>query len=79
MQGDIMKIRSAIVAGVSVPLLMFVVWNGTILGSIEGGVRSGLDKTDPLLQLSQGSPGIGHLIQARTSWLYALRFASTRC
>jgi hypothetical protein len=65
MQGDIGKVRAAIILGVSVPLLMFVVWNGAILGSLEGGMRTGADKTDPLLQLSQASPTVGPLIQAR--------------
>ena len=35
MQGDIRKVRTAILAGVGVPLIMFLAWDAAILGSLS--------------------------------------------
>lgn len=49
----------------SIPLVMFVVWNGAILGSLDTGAAGG--KMDPLLLLTQRSPSVGILIQVHAS------------
>ncbi|EIE25275.1 aromatic amino acid permease [Coccomyxa subellipsoidea C-169] len=61
LEGDIDKVRKSIVYGLSIPLVMFVVWNGAILGSLDTLARNG--KSDPLELLSQQSPSVGILIQ----------------
>lgn len=54
----------AIVAGVGVPLIMFLAWDAVILGSLPPGGSAG---KDPLLLLSQSSDLVGPLIQVRSS------------
>ncbi len=59
------QVRSSMLScfnlGCSIPLVMFVVWNGAILGSLNTLARNG--KSDPLELLSQQSPSVGILIQ----------------
>ncbi|KAK9846332.1 hypothetical protein WJX81_001708 [Elliptochloris bilobata] len=62
LEGDIRKVRTAVVAGVCVPLAMFLAWDAVILGSLGGG--GGGAHTDPLAELAAGSPAVGALIQA---------------
>ncbi|CAK0749359.1 hypothetical protein CVIRNUC_001904 [Coccomyxa viridis] len=52
LEGDLGKVRTSILGGLSVPLLMFIVWNGAILGSIDSAPGIG-QKVDPLAQLTQ--------------------------
>ncbi|CAL5222535.1 g4910 [Coccomyxa viridis] len=62
LEGDLGKIRTAIIGGLSIPLLMFIVWNGAILGSIDQAPGSG-QRVDPLSLLTQSSGPAGLLIQ----------------
>ena len=62
-QGDIGKVRTAVVAGVGVPLAMFLAWDAVILGSLGGGGGSASGRADPLAALAAGSPAVGTLIQ----------------
>lgn len=59
LEGDGRQLRRAILLGTGLPLLMFVVWNGAILGSVGGfggELAGGMgDPFDPLEFLRQGS------------------------
>ena len=55
--------RTAVVAGVAVPLAMFLAWDAVILGSLGGSGGSGGARADPLAALAAGSPAVGTLIQ----------------
>ena len=73
LQGDVTKVRTAVVAGVSVPLLMFLSWDAAILGSLashpEAATAAAQGSGDPLAALAQANPLTGPLIQASTqSW-----------
>lgn len=58
--------RTAVVAGVAVPLAMFLAWDAVILGSLGGGgAGAGGGRSDPLAELAAGSPATGALIQVR--------------
>lgn len=54
LEGDGRQLRRAILLGTGLPLLMFVVWNGAILGSVGDGWGTG-DPFDPLDFLRQQS------------------------
>lgn len=43
LEGDIVKIRSAIIVGVSIPLLMFLAWDAAVLGSVSSLESLSLD------------------------------------
>ena len=65
-QGDIRRVRTAVVAGVAVPLAMFLAWDAVILGSLgAGGAGAGGGRSDPLAELAAVSPATGALIQVR--------------
>ena len=54
------KIRTAIVTGTAVPLLMFLAWDAAILGSLKPGGAAG---QDPLQTLIGTDPIVGSLVQ----------------
>lgn len=54
------KIRTAIITGTGVPLLMFLAWDAAILGSLKPGVGAG---GDPLQSLIGTDPVVGTLVQ----------------
>nr|GLL43286.1 uncharacterized protein LOC109193135 [Ipomoea trifida] len=61
LEGDLSKVRSAIILGTAIPLALFLVWNGVILGTI-GAPETGLDKiVDPLQQLRSAN-GVGPIV-----------------
>ena len=61
LQGDIHKVRTAILVGVAVPLLMFLAWDAAILGSAgTGGPPGG---GDPLAALRL-APSLAPLIDS---------------
>ncbi|KAK9810442.1 hypothetical protein WJX72_010819 [[Myrmecia] bisecta] len=61
LEGDITKVRTAVVGGIFVPLLMFILWDWAILGSLGGSASSG---GDPLAVLAAADPLVGPLIAA---------------
>lgn len=61
MQGDILKVRTAILVGVAVPLAMFLCWDAAILGSLGGGGLA--PGADPLAAL-RGTGGLAPLIDS---------------
>ena len=60
---DKKRIQIAIVIGSFLPLLMFISWNGVILGlATDGSARSGVDDPVSMLRLSTENSAIGILI-----------------
>ncbi|KAI5072584.1 hypothetical protein GOP47_0012690 [Adiantum capillus-veneris] len=59
LEGDLKQIRSAIVWGTSIPLIMFLIWDALILGSLTGVAHS----EDPLLALRSTNGNIGPIIE----------------
>lgn len=65
LEGDIGKIRLAIVSGVLVPLTMFIVWNAVVLGNLDGGEGlNGAGLNDPLEYVRSSGAGAGLLVDA---------------
>ncbi|KAJ7964920.1 tyrosine-specific transport protein [Quillaja saponaria] len=59
LEGDLSKVRTAIVLGTGIPLVLFLVWNAVILGTI-----SSLDMvSDPLQQLLSANGKVGPIVQ----------------
>lgn len=54
LEGDRSKITKAIIAGTTLPALMFVAWNAVVLGNVQG---SDLGSIDPLALLQSGNGG----------------------
>ncbi|MCO5573123.1 hypothetical protein L7F22_026888 [Adiantum nelumboides] len=59
LEGDLKRIRSAIVWGTTIPLIMFLVWDAVILGSLAGVPHS----EDPLVALRSANGIIGPIIE----------------
>jgi tyrosine-specific transport protein len=61
LEGDVRKIRSSIVIGSAIPLLMFLAWNAVILGSVSPDILQNMSDGntvfDPLQSLRNGSAG----------------------
>ncbi|KAJ6354078.1 hypothetical protein OIU76_002998 [Salix suchowensis] len=63
LEGNLSKVRTAIVLGTAIPLGLFLVWDGVILGSISTPEMA--DKiADPLQQLLSTNGVVGPIIQA---------------
>ncbi|XP_043721448.1 tyrosine-specific transport protein-like isoform X4 [Telopea speciosissima] len=59
LEGDLSKVRTAIVLGTAVPLVLFLVWDAVTLGTIPT-LETGSDKIlDPLEQLRSSSGVVG--------------------
>ena len=61
LEGDRKKISTAIVGGTAVPLLMFLAWNGVILGNVLAADPSSLGTVDPIALLQSSGHGGGLL------------------
>ncbi|KAK2431383.1 tyrosine-specific transport protein [Trifolium repens] len=59
LEGDLLKVRSAIILGTGIPLVLFLIWNGVILGTV-GDNPMGLD---PLQQLRSSNGTIGPIVE----------------
>lgn len=63
LEGDLSKIRSSIVVGTAIPLVLFLVWNGVILGTIT--ITNPDHKlADPLQQLLATNGVVGPIVGA---------------
>ncbi|XP_007015321.2 PREDICTED: tyrosine-specific transport protein [Theobroma cacao] len=63
LEGNMSKVRTAIVLGTAIPLGLFLVWNAVILGSITN-LEMGTDKMiDPLQQLRSSNGVVGPIIE----------------
>ncbi|KAL3677507.1 hypothetical protein R1sor_027455 [Riccia sorocarpa] len=66
LEGDLPKIRSAVVLGTSIPLVMFLVWDALILGSFPAAgdsISSASGVADPLAILRATNSTVGPIIQ----------------
>ncbi|KAK8598190.1 hypothetical protein V6N13_095578 [Hibiscus sabdariffa] len=59
LEGDLSKVRTAIVLGTAIPLGLFLVWNGVILGSISNLDMSSDQMIDPLQRLRSSNGIVG--------------------
>ncbi|KAK4275785.1 hypothetical protein QN277_018810 [Acacia crassicarpa] len=60
LEGDLSKVRSAVVIGTGIPLALFLVWNAVILGTI-GNTDTGVDALE---QLRSSNGIIGPIVEA---------------
>ncbi|KAI4967656.1 tyrosine-specific transport protein-like isoform X1 [Hordeum vulgare subsp. vulgare] len=63
LEGDLSKVRKAIVLGTAIPLALFLIWDAVILGTIPGFAESGA-VTDPLQQLRSSNGTVGPIVEA---------------
>ncbi|KAJ8750312.1 hypothetical protein K2173_014227 [Erythroxylum novogranatense] len=62
LEGNLSKVRTAIVVGTAIPLGLFLVWNAVILGSITSSEMA--DKVvDPLQQLRSTNAVVGPIVE----------------
>ncbi|XP_010420758.1 PREDICTED: uncharacterized protein LOC104706282 [Camelina sativa] len=65
LEGDLPKVRTAIVLGTAIPLGLFLVWNAVILGSFPADNGVAAEKmVDPLQQLRSSSVIVGPFVEA---------------
>ncbi|XP_022756699.1 uncharacterized protein LOC111304413 isoform X4 [Durio zibethinus] len=64
LEGNMSKVRTAIVLGTAIPLGLFLVWNAVILGSISNLEMSSDKMIDPLQQLRSSNGVVGPIIEA---------------
>ncbi|XP_059665495.1 uncharacterized protein LOC132311559 [Cornus florida] len=63
LEGNLSKVRTAIVLGTAIPLVLFLVWDAVILGSITI-FETGSDKiADPLEQLRSSNGLVGPIVE----------------
>ncbi|XP_040362906.1 tyrosine-specific transport protein isoform X3 [Rosa chinensis] len=63
LEGDLSKVRTSIVLGTSIPLILFLVWNAVILGTITD-VEMGSGKImDPLQLLQSTNAAVGPIVE----------------
>lgn len=63
LEGDLSKVRTAIVLGTSIPLVLFLVWNAVILGTITNVDMSSDKIMDPLQQLQATNEVVGPIVE----------------
>ncbi|XP_050139682.1 uncharacterized protein LOC126615817 isoform X1 [Malus sylvestris] len=63
LEGDLSKVRTAIVTGTSIPLVLFLVWNAVILGTITNVDMSSDKIMDPLQQLQATNEVVGPIVE----------------
>ncbi|AHJ29804.1 aromatic amino acid transport family protein [Nodularia spumigena CS-584] len=75
LEGDIPKIRQSIIIGSLIPLMMFLLWNAVILGSISPDIQS-TGNFDPLQILRAGGAGewLGILLSIFSEFAIATSF-----
>ena len=76
LEGDIPKIRQSIIIGSLIPLIMFLLWNAVILGSISPDIVQSTGDFDPLQILRAGSGGewLGILLSIFSEFAIATSF-----
>ncbi|PWZ15136.1 Tyrosine-specific transport protein [Zea mays] len=63
LEGDLSKVRTAIVAGTAIPLALFLVWDGVILGTLPDLAGSST-VSDPLELLRSSNGIVGPIVEA---------------
>ncbi|XP_062187768.1 uncharacterized protein LOC133891087 isoform X3 [Phragmites australis] len=62
LEGDLSKVRTAIVAGTAIPLALFLVWDAVILGILPGLAGSSTI-SDPIEQLRSSNGIVGPIVE----------------
>ncbi|RWR74749.1 tyrosine-specific transport protein isoform X1 [Cinnamomum micranthum f. kanehirae] len=62
LEGDLSKVRTAIIVGTAVPLALFLIWDAVILGTIPNLDMSGNKITDPLELLRSNNGIVGPIV-----------------
>ncbi|KAF9599357.1 hypothetical protein IFM89_036814 [Coptis chinensis] len=64
LEGNLSKVRTAIILGTAIPLVLFLVWDAVILGTIPG-LATNIDKiVDPIQQLRSTNGVVGPVVEA---------------
>ncbi|XP_048136824.1 tyrosine-specific transport system isoform X1 [Rhodamnia argentea] len=63
LEGDLTKVRTAIVLGTAIPLGLFLVWNAVILGTITSADVSSDNFIDPIQQLRSSNGVVGPIVE----------------
>ncbi|KAK1277552.1 hypothetical protein QJS04_geneDACA003642 [Acorus gramineus] len=63
LEGDLSKVRTAIFLGTSIPLVLFLIWDAVILGTIPAIGTNGDKITDPLELLRSNSGIVGPIVE----------------
>lgn len=63
LEGDLSKVRTAIILGTAIPLLLFLVWNGVILGTLTNAYSDVQKIVDPLEQLRSSNGLVGPIVE----------------
>lgn len=63
LEGDLSKVRTAIILGTAIPLGLFLIWDGVILGSITDLEMSSDKMIDPLQQLRSSNGLVGPIVE----------------
>nr|XP_048323860.1 tyrosine-specific transport system-like isoform X1 [Ziziphus jujuba var. spinosa] len=63
LEGNLSKIRTAIVLGTAIPLVLFLVWNAVILGTITNLEMASDKIIDPLEQLRSSNGAVGPIVE----------------
>ncbi|XP_038978184.1 tyrosine-specific transport protein-like isoform X1 [Phoenix dactylifera] len=64
LEGNLSKVRTAIVFGTAVPLVLFLIWDAVILGTIPNLNTSSSDVSDPLELLRSNNGIVGPIVEA---------------
>ncbi|RLN19761.1 tyrosine-specific transport protein isoform X4 [Panicum miliaceum] len=62
LEGDLSKVRTAIIAGTAIPLALFLVWDGVILGTLPG-IAGSSTVSDPLELLRSSNGIVGPIVE----------------
>uniref|UniRef100_A0A0E0QCC4 Uncharacterized protein n=1 Tax=Oryza rufipogon TaxID=4529 RepID=A0A0E0QCC4_ORYRU len=63
LEGDLSKVRKAIVVGTAIPLALFLIWDAVILGTLPGLAGDGTI-IDPIEQLRSSNGTVGPIVEA---------------
>uniref|UniRef100_A0A7N0UZG9 Tyrosine-specific transport protein n=1 Tax=Kalanchoe fedtschenkoi TaxID=63787 RepID=A0A7N0UZG9_KALFE len=63
LEGDLPRVRAAIILGTAIPLVLFLTWDAVILGSISNHENVGDKIVDPIQQLQSTNGIVGPIVQ----------------
>ncbi|KAJ3683784.1 hypothetical protein LUZ60_014011 [Juncus effusus] len=63
LEGDLSRVRKAVVFGSAIPLILFLIWDAVILGTIGGLDANNTGITDPLQQLRSSNGIVGPIVE----------------
>ncbi|KAM0954056.1 putative amino acid/polyamine transporter 2 [Dioscorea sansibarensis] len=63
LEGNQSKVRTSIVLGTAIPLILFLIWDAVILGTIPNLELNGVNVTDPLQRLRSNNGIVGPIVE----------------